>query len=113
MSALLAEFGTRPRSFRGVAKHNGTGMDTIEHRVREFLHENFPSPEGADELKDDQSLFEAGILDSMGVLALVTWLEPEFGIVVDDDDVVPENIDGVRNLVRYVRRKRAEAGLGA
>lgn len=88
-------------------------METIEHRVREFLHENFPAPDGAAGLDEGQSLFEAGILDSMGVLSLVTWLEPEFDIVVDDDDVVPENIDGVGNLVRYVRRKRAEAGLGA
>jgi acyl carrier protein len=86
-------------------------METIEKRVRDFIRDTFPSPAAAEELAAGQSLFEAGILDSIGVLTLVTWLEPEFGIIVDDDDVVPENIDGVARLVRYVEAKRAEAGL--
>jgi acyl carrier protein len=85
-------------------------MESIEDRVRAFVKDTFPSPE-AGELPAEQSLFDAGILDSIGVLTLVTWLEPEFGIVVDDDDVIPENIDGIGRLVRYVQGKRTEAGL--
>lgn len=86
-------------------------METVEHRIREFIRETFPSTL-EDNLPAEQSLFEAGILDSIGVLSLVTWLEQEFEFIVDDDDVVPENIDGVARLVRYVQTKRAEAGLG-
>jgi acyl carrier protein len=85
-------------------------METTEQRIREFIRDTFPSTDD-DNLSADQSLFEAGILDSIGVLSLVTWLEQEFEIIVDDDDVVPENIDGVARLVRYVTNKRAEAGL--
>lgn len=85
-------------------------MSSIETRIRAFIADNFPSPELAN-LGVEQSLFDAGILDSIGVLSLVTWLEQEFEIIVDDDDVVPENIDGIGALVGYVERKRVEAGL--
>ena len=85
-------------------------METTEHRIREFIRESFPMP-SEDALPADQSLFEAGVLDSFGVLNLVIWLEQEFGITVDDEDVVPENIDGIACLVRYVESKRAEAGI--
>ncbi|HQX34499.1 MAG: acyl carrier protein [Dokdonella sp.] len=85
-------------------------MHTIETRIRDFVRDTFPS-EDHDDLAAEQSLFDAGILDSIGVLSLVTWLESEFEIIVDDDDVIPENIDGIGPLIRYVNRKRAEAGL--
>ena len=85
-------------------------MHTIETRIRDFIRDTFPS-EGHDELAAEQSLFDSGILDSIGVLSLVTWLETEFEFIADDDDVIPENIDGIAPLVRYVQRKRVEAGL--
>lgn len=87
-------------------------METTEQRVRAFITETFPSTMD-EELSAEQSLFEAGVLDSIGVLSLVMWLEEAFAITVDDDDVVPENIDGIGPLVRYVERKRAEAGLAS
>ncbi|HET9032239.1 MAG TPA: acyl carrier protein [Dokdonella sp.] len=85
-------------------------MQTIEARIRDFVRDTFPS-EDHDNLALEQSLFDAGILDSIGVLSLVTWLESEFEIIVDDDDVIPENIDGIGPLVRYVESKHAEARL--
>jgi acyl carrier protein len=86
-------------------------METIENRVRAFIRDTFPSPAATGEVATEQSLFDAGIIDSIGVLTLVTWLEQEFGIIVDDDDVVPENLDGIGRLTRYVEAKQAEAGL--
>ncbi len=85
-------------------------MHTIESRIRNFVRETFPSPDH-DDLAAEQSLFDAGILDSIGVLSLVTWLETEFDILVDEDEVIPENIDGIGHLIRYVERKCAEASL--
>lgn len=83
-------------------------MSDIEARVRDFIHEQFPV---ADELPADQSLLESGVIDSIGVLTLVTWLEQEFGFVIDDDEVVPENLESVGNLVRFVSHKLDESGL--
>ncbi|MCG6118409.1 MAG: acyl carrier protein [Aquimonas sp.] len=77
----------------------------VEAQVRAFLAEQFPSPDGA-VVAGDASLFETGILDSMGVLTLVTWLEETFGFTVEDDEVLPENIDGIDRLVAYIGRKQ-------
>lgn len=85
-------------------------MPTIESRIRSFLGEQFQAP---DDLPSDASLLDGGIIDSIGVLTLVTWLEEAFAFVVDDEDVLPGNLDGVGNLVAYVQRKLDEAAARA
>lgn len=85
-------------------------MEDIESRIRNFLGEHFPVPE---DLRAEDSLLDSGIVDSMGVLSIVVWLEDEFGVMVDDEDVVPENIDSVANLVRYVSTRLDETGTAA
>ena len=83
-------------------------VSEIETRVRDFIHEQFPVPE---ELPAEESLLESGIIDSIGVLTLVTWLEQEFGFVIEDDEVVPDNLESVANPVRFVSHKLDESGL--
>jgi acyl carrier protein len=81
-------------------------MHAIESQVRAFLAETFPTAD-ASPIEAEASLFESGIIDSMGVLSLVTWLEETYGFTVEDDEVLPENIDGIRRLVEYIGRKQA------
>lgn len=83
-------------------------MSDIEARVRAFIHDQFP---GAEQLEPTDSLLESGVVDSIGVLSLVTWLEQEFGFVIDDDEVVPENLESIANLIGFVDRKLDESGL--
>jgi len=52
-----------------------------------------------------ESLVESGVIDSTGILELIEFLEAEFEISVDEAETVPENLDGVANLVAYVGRK--------
>lgn len=85
-------------------------MNRHESAIRAFLGVQFP---GAEEAPADQSLLESGLIDSIGVLSLVTWLEEFFQFVIDDADVLPENLDSISALVAFVERKRAEAGLPA
>lgn len=59
----------------------------------------------ASELSDSGSLLELGIIDSTGVLELVGFLEEKFAITVDDDDLIPDNLDSIDNLVNYVQKK--------
>lgn len=59
--------------------------------------------------KPSDSLVESGVIDSTGILELIEFLEAEFGILVDEAETVPENLDGVANLVAYVDRKTAAA----
>lgn len=82
-------------------------MEDIESRVEQFMYLSFPPAVPGEEYSSTQSLIETGVMDSMGVLVMVTWLEEEFGIIVDDEDVIPENMDSIANLAGYVDRKLA------
>jgi acyl carrier protein len=78
--------------------------DQIEQQIREFLAGNFifdPSVE----VGIDDSFMETGIVDSTGVLELITWVEENFGVQVEDAEVLPENFDSIRNLTNYTLRK--------
>ena len=73
--------------------------------VRRFIGENFLFRDGGDAIAHDQSLLDAGIIDSTGVLELVCFLETTFGIEVQDDEMLPENLDSIRSISSYVDRK--------
>ncbi|MBA3930892.1 acyl carrier protein [Pseudoxanthomonas japonensis] len=84
-------------------------MESMESRVREFISTNFPVDAG-EELATHQNLLDAGVVDSIGVLTIVTWIEETFEVTVDDEDVLPENLGSIAGIVAYVERKQREAG---
>lgn len=57
-------------------------------------------------LGDDSSFLESGVIDSTGVLELVTYLENKFGFKIADEELVPENLDSINNVLRFIERKR-------
>jgi acyl carrier protein len=76
----------------------------IEREIRGFLINTFLF--GRDEqLRDSDSLL-SNVIDSTGALELVVFLQERFGINVDDEDVIPDNFDSVKSVVRYVVKKR-------
>lgn len=77
----------------------------MKNIVREFIIESFPPGRGNFQLRDDTSLLDAGVIDSTGVLELVAFLEDNFGIVVEDSELVPENLDSINNICRYLGSK--------
>ncbi len=77
----------------------------INASVRRFIGENFLFREDLRSIKDDDSFMDAGIIDSTGVLELVFFVETTYGIEVGDEEIVPENIDSISAIVRYVQRK--------
>jgi len=83
-------------------------MSEEKEKVRAFIVENFMF--GNDEnLSDDTSFLGEGIIDSTGVLELVDFLEETFSIKVDDEELIPENLDSINNLVAYLSRKQQRA----
>lgn len=72
--------------------------------IRRFIVENFLFEE-SDNLEDDTSFLEGGIIDSTGILELVSFLEEEFGISVKDEELIPENLDSIANVAGYLERK--------
>jgi acyl carrier protein len=79
----------------------------VEAAVRDFIAGNFFFQDGGDAVATDDSLLAAGVIDSTGVLELVTFLESSFGIRVADEDIVPDNLDSVGRITAYVKRKLA------
>lgn len=77
----------------------------MEPELRDFLAENFLLGEDARSLPASASLIEAGIIDSTGALELVGFLEETYGIEIDDSELVPENLDSIENIVRFVTAK--------
>ena len=75
-----------------------------KNQIKEFIIENFLFGE-QNGLKDDSSFMDEGIIDSTGVLELVNFLEEEFSITIDDEELIPENLDSIINVANFLETK--------
>ena len=78
---------------------SGEAATTIGNYIEEFV--TYGDPVG-----DDDSLLESDLIDSTGAMELVLFLEETFDIVVDDDEIDPENLDTINLIAEFVERKR-------
>ena len=79
-------------------------MNGTKEIIKTFIVENFLFG-SEDGLKDETSFLEEGIIDSTGILELVTFLEEEFSITIEDEELVPENLDSINNVTAFLERK--------
>lgn len=79
-------------------------MNDHRDRIRAFVTTNFYVPDPS--FADDASLLDAGIVDSTGVLEVISFLEAEFGLVVADEEMLPDNLDSVARIAAFVERKK-------
>ncbi len=80
-------------------------MSDIVQKIRQFIFDNFLFDAGEEDLGNDDSFLEQGVIDSTGVLEVVEWLEETFEITVEDEELVPENLDSVNLLARFITGK--------
>ena len=85
----------------------------IELEIRRFLTENFPLSAGGFTLGGGDSLLEAGVIDSTGVLELIGFIEERYEVEIADEEVLPENLDSIARITRFVDRKLETAGVRA
>jgi acyl carrier protein len=78
--------------------------------LRKFISENFLPSAGLDEFEDNDSFMQKGILDSTGVLELIEYIEEHFNISVEDEEIIPDNLDSLAQLTSFINRKLAHAG---
>ena len=78
----------------------------IKTQIRRFIAENLLYSDSGFEYSDDVSLLAEGIIDSMGVMELIPFLEEIFEVTVGDHEITPDNFDSVEKLANYVSRKR-------
>jgi acyl carrier protein len=81
-----------------------TKNNSITERIRGFLFDNYPLARSKN-IRDDDRLLDLGIIDSMGVLDLVAFLEGEFGILMTDEELTQENFQTTSRLAALVQEK--------
>ena len=87
---------------------------TIAQQIRSFIQESFLFGQ-TDNLRDEDSFLESGIIDSTGILQLMAFLQDTYGVRVEDEEAIPDNLDSIDRIVVYLRRKSdsAEGGAGS
>jgi acyl carrier protein len=79
----------------------------LKSDLRQFILDNFLYGQDDNILGDNISFLEKGIIDSTGVLELVSFIEETYGISVDDEDLIPDNFDSLNKLSSYIGQKIA------
>jgi acyl carrier protein len=79
-------------------------MMELKDKIRTFVVGNFLFGNNQN-LEDTTSFLEEGIIDSTGVLELVGFIEEEFSIIVEDEELIPENLDSIYNVTAYLEKK--------
>lgn len=80
-------------------------MQNLKEIIMNFIKENFIEGRSEIILKEDQSLLDSGIIDSTGILELVMFIEEKFSITIDDEELIPENLDSINNIVNFLKQK--------
>lgn len=78
----------------------------VQTTIRQYILENFLFTDDVNALKDEESLLEQGIIDSTGALEIANFIEETFAIKVQDDEMLPENLDSINNLSAFILRKK-------
>jgi acyl carrier protein len=85
-------------------------VETFAAEIKAFIVANFLFGQEGKGFADDQSFLESGIIDSTGLLELVSFIEQKYGISIGDRELVPENLDSLRNVSQLVARKLETVG---
>ncbi|MFH2003090.1 MAG: acyl carrier protein [Planctomycetota bacterium] len=80
-------------------------MEHTQGEIRRFIVNNFLFGQEDEQLMNNSSLLQSGTIDSTGVLELVVFLEETYSIKVEDEDLLPENLDSIENVAQFVERK--------
>jgi len=80
-------------------------MEQTREMIRQYIANNILFSDNGYPYSDEASFLGEGIVDSMNVLELVMFVEQNFGVKVEDQDIIPENFDSVAKLATYVESK--------
>jgi acyl carrier protein len=82
--------------------------NTVHEQIKKFITTHFPSARNRS-IKNDDLLLENGILDSLGVLDLVNYIEEEFKLTLVDEDLIPEHFQTIEHIAVFVREKSSSS----
>ena len=78
----------------------------VEKILREYILENYLFTDDQSELDNSDSFLQRGIIDSTGIMEVMFFIDDQFGVNVEDEEMIPENLDSIANLVAFIDRKR-------
>ena len=81
----------------------------MKKTIRKYILENLLFTDDESTLQDDESFLDGGIIDSTGVMEIILFIEESFGFRVNDDEMLPANLDSVNNLATFIQCKQAIA----
>jgi acyl carrier protein len=81
----------------------------IEQKIRDYILENYLFTDDQSVLNNNDSFLDKGIIDSTGILEVIYFIEEEFAIRVNDEDMIPENLDSINNIVTFIEQKQRVA----
>lgn len=84
-------------------------MQDIKKTVRQYVLDNFLMGDAGSQLSDDQSFLDHHIIDSTGFIELVTFLESTYRLSIQDEEMIPENLDSLSSIGRFVAGKMQSA----
>ena len=79
-------------------------MTDNKEKIRRFLLEKLAKAKKITHIEDQDNLIESGIIDSLGIMQLVAYLEGTFAVKVKDEDIVPENFESLNVIISYLER---------
>ena len=81
-------------------------MVEAKEKIKTYIITNFLFGDGQG-LDENTSFMEEGIVDSTGILELIDYISEEFAITVDNDELLPENLDSINNILAFIDRKHS------
>jgi len=81
----------------------------MHNKIRNYVSQQ-AAMQGIDDLSEDESLLDAGIIDSVTMVDLIAMIETELGISVDEDEMIPENFETLGAIIAFAESKSATAG---
>jgi len=97
----------RDQGYQGMKEGN-----SIDTRIRAFVVQKFPAARKR-AINDDLPLLESGIIDSLGVLDVVAFLEQSFTIKISDEELTPDNFASIKCMAAFVEKKRKQIEVSA
>ena len=81
----------------------------LHDQIRNYILENYLFTKDSSALGLDDSLLERGIVDSTGMLEVIFFIEEHLGVKINDEEMIPENLDSVNKIAEFVQMKRKAA----
>jgi acyl carrier protein len=77
----------------------------IKQQIIDFITNNFLFDDAQTSLNEKESLLETGVIDSTGVLELIAFIEETYGIKIEDEEIIPENLDTILDITYFIKQK--------